>query len=50
VDGVTGTLVQRPAGDAAQFALMWVKDGIIYTVSGLGTNAQRAIEMANAMP
>jgi len=50
VDGVTGTLIQRPADDAPQFALLWVKDGIIYAISGLGTNSQGAIDMANSMP
>lgn len=50
VDGVTGTLIQRPADDAPQFALLWVKDGIIYTISGLGTNSDRAIEIANSLP
>lgn len=49
VDGVTGTLIQRPADDAPQFALLWVRDGIIYAISGLGTNSQQAIEMANSM-
>jgi len=50
VDGVTGTLIQRPSDDAPQFALLWVKDGIIYAISGLGTNSQQAIEMANSLP
>jgi uncharacterized protein DUF4367 len=50
VDGTTGTLIQRPSDDSPQFALMWVKDGIIYTISGLGTSSERAIEMANSMP
>ena len=50
VDGVTGTLIQRPANDAPQFALIWVKNGIIYAISGLGTNSQQAIEMANSLP
>ena len=50
VDGVTGTLIQRPADDAPQFALLWVKDGIIYAISGLGTNSRQAIDMANSMP
>lgn len=49
VDGVTGTLIQRPADDAPQYALLWVKDGIIYAISGLGTNSQQAIEMANSL-
>ena len=50
VDGVTGTLIQRPADDAPQFALLWVKNGIIYAISGLGTNTQQAMEMANSLP
>jgi Domain of unknown function (DUF4367) len=50
VDGVTGTLIQRPADDAPQFALLWVKDGIVYAISGLGTNSQQAIKMAKSLP
>ncbi|HEY6071903.1 MAG TPA: hypothetical protein VIV15_00570 [Anaerolineales bacterium] len=50
VDGVTGTLIQRPADDAPQYALLWVKDGIVYAISGLGTNSQQAIDMANSIP
>ncbi len=49
VDGVTGTLIQRPSDDAPQFALLWVKDGIIYTIGGLGSNSQEAIDMANSL-
>ncbi|HEX9330689.1 MAG TPA: hypothetical protein VF896_02300 [Anaerolineales bacterium] len=49
VDGVTGTLIQRPTDDAPQFALLWVKDGIIYTIGGLGSNSQQAIQMANSL-
>jgi hypothetical protein len=50
VDGVTGTLIQRPSDDAPQFALIWVKDGIIYTVGGLGSDSQKAIDIANSLP
>jgi hypothetical protein len=50
VDGVTGTLIQRPANDAPQYALLWVKDGIIYAISGLGNGSQQAIDMANSLP
>ncbi|MGZ6347255.1 MAG: hypothetical protein ACXWNC_06760 [Anaerolineales bacterium] len=50
VDGVTGTLIQRPADDAPQYALIWVKNGIIYAISSLGTNSQQAIQMANSLP
>ena len=50
VDGVTGSLIERPSDDAPQFALFWVKDGIIYTIGGLGNNSQKALEIANALP
>jgi hypothetical protein len=49
IDGVTGTLIQRPADDAPQYALLWVKNGIIYAISSLGTNSQQAIQMANSL-
>jgi hypothetical protein len=50
VDGVTGTLIQRPADDAPQYVLLWVKNGIIYAISSLGTDSQQAIQMANSLP
>jgi hypothetical protein len=52
VDGVTGTLIQRPSreGEPTSFALLWVKDGIIYAISGRGTNSEQAIELANSLP
>ena len=50
VDGVTGTLIQRPADDAPQFSLIWVKNGIIYAIGGLGSNSDQAIQMANSLP
>jgi len=50
VDGVTGTLIQRPADDAPQFVLIWVKNGIVYAIGSLGTNSQQAIDMANSLP
>ena len=50
VDGVTGTLIERPSDDAPQFALFWVKDGVIYTIGGLGNNSQKALEIANSLP
>ena len=49
VDGVSGILIQRPVDDAPEYALIWVKDGIIYTIGGLGSNSAQAIAMANAM-
>jgi len=50
VDGVTGTLIQRPSDDAPQFALLWVKDGIIYAIGGLGSNSQQAFDIADSLP
>ncbi len=49
VDGVTGTLIQRSADDMPKYALLWVKDGIIYAISGRGANSAQAIEMANSL-
>jgi hypothetical protein len=49
VDGVTGTLIQRPADDFPEYALLWVKDGIIYTISGLGSDSQHAFDLANSL-
>lgn len=50
VDGVTGTLIQRPADDAPQYALIWVKNGVIYAIAGLGSDSQKAIDLANSLP
>lgn len=50
VDGVNGTLIQRPMDDAPQYALVWVKNGIIYAIGALGSGSARAIDMANHMP
>ena len=52
VDGVTGTLIQRASreGEPSTFALFWVKDGIIYAISGRGANSGQAMEMANSLP
>jgi hypothetical protein len=49
VDGVTGTLIIRSPEDAPQYALIWVKDGIIYAIGGLGTNSQKALDMAGSL-
>jgi hypothetical protein len=50
VDGVTGTLIQRPVDDAPQYVLIWVKNGIVYAIGGLGSDTQKAIQMANSLP
>lgn len=51
VDGVTGNLIRRTSNDegAPQYALLWVKDGIIYAIGGLGSNADKALEIANSL-
>lgn len=49
VDGVTGYLIQRPTDDAPQYLLIWVKDGIIYAIGGLGNSADQALDMAASM-
>ncbi|HWT79032.1 MAG TPA: hypothetical protein VN648_09535, partial [Candidatus Methylomirabilis sp.] len=50
VDGVTGTLIQRPMDDVPQYALIWVKDGIIYAIGGNGSDSQKALDMAASLP
>ena len=49
VDGVIGTLIRRSADDYSMYTLLWVKDGIIHVISGLGTNSQKAMDMANSL-
>ncbi len=49
VDGVTGTLIQTSSDYAPEFALLWVRDGIIYSLSGQGDDAQPTIDMANSL-
>ena len=50
IDGVIGKLIQRESNDSAHYLLLWVKDGIVYVVSGLGTETARAFEIVNALP
>lgn len=49
VDGVEGQLIQRPADDAPQFALVWVKDGVIHAISGWGDRSELALRMATSL-
>jgi hypothetical protein len=49
VDGANGYLIQRPADDAPQYALIWVKNGIVYAIGGLGTDTDTALQMANSL-
>jgi hypothetical protein len=50
VDGVTGSLIQSDSDYAPQFVLLWVKDGVVYFISGSGTDASRAFDLVNALP
>jgi hypothetical protein len=50
VDGVTGKLIQRVTDYAPEYALIWVKDGIIYGLSGTGTDTAPALAIAEALP
>jgi len=49
VDGVEATLITRDAGYAPRYVLLWIKDSIIYNISGWGVDASRAIEIANSL-
>jgi hypothetical protein len=49
VDGVSGTLIQRPADDAPQYLLIWIRDGIVYSIGGLGAAPQKALDIANSL-
>jgi hypothetical protein len=49
VDGVTGYLIQRPASDAPQYALIWLKNGVIYAIGGYGSDAADALAMSNSL-
>ncbi|MBN2117479.1 MAG: DUF4367 domain-containing protein [Anaerolineales bacterium] len=49
VDGVTGTLIQQSSGRDPQYVLLWVRDGIIYMIAGLGSDADQAIQMADSL-
>ncbi|MHC1783023.1 MAG: hypothetical protein AB9891_09760 [Anaerolineaceae bacterium] len=49
VDGVSGILIQRQVDLNPHYLLVWVKDGVIYSISGWGTDTSRALEMANTL-
>jgi hypothetical protein len=49
VDGVTGTLITHTGEGSSQYVLMWVRDGIVYAISGFGTDTQSAIDMENSL-
>jgi hypothetical protein len=47
--GSSGYLIQRPLDDAPQYAIIWVKNGIIYAVSGMGGDTTAALNIANSL-
>jgi hypothetical protein len=49
IDGVMGNLIQRPTDDAPEYALIWVKNGIIYAIGGLGADTSKALSMAASL-
>ena len=49
VDGVTGKLIQRATDYAPEYALIWVKDGILYAISGSGTDTAPAFAIVDAL-
>jgi hypothetical protein len=50
VDGVTGNLIYRYTDDGvpAHYTLLWVKDGIVYALSGFD-DADKGLTIANAL-
>jgi hypothetical protein len=49
VDGVTGKLIQRTSDYAPEYALIWVKGGIVYAISGSGTDTAPAFAIVDAL-
>jgi hypothetical protein len=49
VDGVEGTLImQSERSEFPHYMLVWIKDGIVYALTGPG-DAQSAVELANSL-
>ena len=49
VDGVTGKLIQRITDYSPEYALIWVKDGMVYAISGSGTDTAPAFAIVDAL-
>jgi hypothetical protein len=50
MDGVTGKLIQSQSDDSSHYMLLWVKDGIVYVISGFGTDTSSAFRIVDALP
>jgi hypothetical protein len=48
-DGVTGYLIQQSGSYVPQYALVWVKQGIIYGIGGYGMDTSAAMAMGASM-
>ena len=50
-DDLASTWIKRLTGTQAggYYALLWVKDGIVYSITGQG-NKQAAVDLANSIP
>lgn len=49
VDGVQGVLVQQPdRGERSRYMLAWVKNGIVYSLSGQGS-PEEVVDIANSL-
>jgi hypothetical protein len=49
VDGVTGKLIQRDSEYAKEYMLLWIKDGMVYSITGSGTDSSSALKIASAL-
>lgn len=50
VDGVTGSLIQADSEYAAQYVLVWVREGMVYFISGTGADASAAFAIVDSLP
>jgi len=48
VDGTQGTLVNNPGGPGPSYTLVWVKNGMVYSLVGFG-NSSAAVTLANSL-
>ena len=49
VDGVTGKLIQHDSEYAKEYMLLWVKDGMVYSITGSGSDSSSALKIAAAL-
>lgn len=49
VDGEAASLIQRLGDDVPQYVIVWIKDGIMHAVGGLGSDISAAVDIANSL-